>query len=114
MLNGSLIENKAAARKHIFFVFLAVPSLFFYVNQFAWVRHKVLNLQPGIYSDLQKPFQFKEHLKSSGGLLSVREAALPRQRQPLDAPDIINLGALRDTDPHQTPPISRYLPHIFR
>lgn len=63
VLNGSLIENKAAAQKHIFFVFL-VSVLFFYINQLVWAGHKVLNLQPEIHSDLWKPFQFKEGLKS--------------------------------------------------
>lgn len=55
----------------------------------------------------------QRRLEKFGGLLSVSAAALPQPRQPLDSPDIINLGEQRNTDPHQTTPISRYLPHIF-
>lgn len=90
IFNGSLTENKAVAKTGFSLSFLQFLS-FTDINQFVWAQTQLKIYNEELLSS-SEAILIQRTLKKFGGFCLCERATPPKQRQPLDAPDIINQG----------------------
>ena len=90
IFNGSLIENQAKAKAGFSLSSLQFLS-FTDINQFVWAQ-TLLRIYNEELLTSSEAILIQRTLKKFGGFCLCERATPPKQRQPLDAPDIINQG----------------------